>query len=272
MELNITEQRFAEVIGTPSTEISELYARCSPLFPTAQANLEKAVNYRIAAFPASDQPIVKATEQYVCLCAYLIAIPQLDLIWTPTGFGIVQNNTLAPASRERVDALRTSLTDSIITTKFQLLELLFAIDTYAAAQSDAPFIVLPKQYKEVSGENITDTDFDKLTGKLKQAERRLRHIISQAELDNLRNKAHLRLAGQEPTAAQCRAINAINVALTAIINELCTVDSYLADVLDIVNNEDYAEDFSLYRHSSECEANNTKPYENTADKSTFFFC
>jgi len=39
----------------------------------------------------------------------MIAIPSLDLVLTPNGFGIVSNQNIVPASRERVDALITSL-------------------------------------------------------------------------------------------------------------------------------------------------------------------
>ena len=41
--------------------------------------------------------------------AYMTAIPSLDLVLTPNGFGIVSNQNVVPASRERVDALITSL-------------------------------------------------------------------------------------------------------------------------------------------------------------------
>ena len=39
----------------------------------------------------------------------MTAIPSLDLVLTPNGFGIVSNQNIVPASRERVDALITSL-------------------------------------------------------------------------------------------------------------------------------------------------------------------
>ena len=41
--------------------------------------------------------------------AFLRAVPSLDLVLTPNGFGIVSNNTIAPASRDRVDRLIGSL-------------------------------------------------------------------------------------------------------------------------------------------------------------------
>ena len=48
-------------------------------------------------------------EKLVACHAYMTAIPSLDLVLTPNGFGIVSNQNVVPASRERVDALITSL-------------------------------------------------------------------------------------------------------------------------------------------------------------------
>ena len=41
--------------------------------------------------------------------AFLRAIPSLDLVLTPNGFGVVSNSTIAPASKERVERLVESL-------------------------------------------------------------------------------------------------------------------------------------------------------------------
>lgn len=48
-------------------------------------------------------------EKLVACHAYMTAIPSLNLVLTPNGFGIVSNQNVVPASRERVDALITSL-------------------------------------------------------------------------------------------------------------------------------------------------------------------
>ncbi len=48
-------------------------------------------------------------EKLVACHAYMSAIPSLDLVLTPNGFGIVSNQTIVPASRERVDALILSI-------------------------------------------------------------------------------------------------------------------------------------------------------------------
>ena len=58
--------------------------------------------------------------------AMLHAIPQLDLILTPNGFGIVSNQNIAPASKERIERLLLSLEktrdDALQTIQPMLLE------------------------------------------------------------------------------------------------------------------------------------------------------
>ena len=48
-------------------------------------------------------------EKLVACHAYMTAIPSLDLVLTPNGFGIVSNQNVVPASRERVERLITSI-------------------------------------------------------------------------------------------------------------------------------------------------------------------
>ena len=58
--------------------------------------------------------------------AFLRAVPSLDLVLTPNGFGVVSNNTIAPASKDRVHRLLTSLENSRDFAIDQLLHELLA--------------------------------------------------------------------------------------------------------------------------------------------------
>ena len=64
----------------------------------------------------SDRPdnnAVKVTmARIVAFDAFRQAIPHLDVILTPNGFGIVNNSNIAPASKERVERLVNSLLDN----------------------------------------------------------------------------------------------------------------------------------------------------------------
>lgn len=55
------------------------------------------------------QPFLRLLTKVVANDAFLHAVPSLDLVLTPNGFGIVSNQNIAPASKERVDRLLASL-------------------------------------------------------------------------------------------------------------------------------------------------------------------
>ena len=56
-----------------------------------------------------DEDLAKFVRMGVAVYAQYLAVPQLDLILTPNGFGIISNQNLVPASKERVAALREQL-------------------------------------------------------------------------------------------------------------------------------------------------------------------
>ena len=60
-------------------------------------------------------------QSFVVADAFAKAIPSLDLVLTPNGFGIVSTNTVAPASKDRVDRL----VQSLITHKDRMISVIF---------------------------------------------------------------------------------------------------------------------------------------------------
>ena len=65
-----------------------------------------------------------ATTQAVVYEAFRRAVPHLDIILTPNGFGIVSNTNIAPASKERINRLLDALLDNRDAALLQVLSLL----------------------------------------------------------------------------------------------------------------------------------------------------
>lgn len=273
MELTITKEDFAKVIGTPSTQINNLFAKVQPYFVNVQAALEHEICYLIADFPAENMIIADETKRFICLMAYFVAIPSIDLVWTDTGFGVVQNNTLAPASRDRVNALRDSIREQAIATKYHLLDELYKIQAFADAQPKTGFVFLYSQYQQLDGNQLTAVEFDAKVGAFRDGERKLRMLISRAEMERLCGFArHAFVPAFVISDAQKAAIRLISQFCIEHERDFCAATLYLPEILQIINDEANAADFPLYRESDECKANNAEHYENTADKPTFFFC
>ena len=100
------------VISSVKGEVP-LYDKMLPFLELAEVWVEgtflsKGVLDFIAG--CGDEEVVKVYATKVIVCeAYKNAIPSLDLILTPNGFGVVSNSNIAPASKDRVNRLLDSL-------------------------------------------------------------------------------------------------------------------------------------------------------------------
>ena len=92
------------------------------LFDKVKVDIDLAENWVIETFTSvrtfnaicgyvDDNPIRIITAKLIASEALRRAIPSLDLVLTPNGFGVVSNQNIAPASKERVDRLIGSLAD-----------------------------------------------------------------------------------------------------------------------------------------------------------------
>ena len=137
--------------------------------------------------------------------AMLHAVPQLDLVLTPNGFGIVSNSNIAPASKERVERLLLSLEKMRDDTLSVLLPLLAKEAAWAASDPCAyfsstlyPWLDLPR--KLGSTDHSWQT-FQALHEKQVAIEERLAHDFFSPELlATLRQAELLGRWGETPSA------------------------------------------------------------------------
>ena len=127
--------------------------------------------------------------------AMLHAVPQLDLVLTPNGFGVVSNTNIAPASKERVERLLLSLEKMRDDTLSILLPLLANTGAWATSdpclyfeQTLYPWLDLPR--KLGSTEHAWQR-YQELHSKLIAIEERLAHDFFSCELQNVLRKANL---------------------------------------------------------------------------------
>ena len=74
---------------------------------------------------AEDNSLRAATMQIVVYEAFRRALPHLDVILTPNGFGIVSNTNIAPASKERIARLLDTLLENRDAALLQFIPLLY---------------------------------------------------------------------------------------------------------------------------------------------------
>ena len=92
------------------------------LFDKVKVDIDLAENWAVNSFTgevlfsdicsrSADDPLRILSAKLIVTEAPRRAIPSLDVVLTPNGFGVVSNQNIAPASKERVDRLIGSLAD-----------------------------------------------------------------------------------------------------------------------------------------------------------------
>lgn len=95
----------------------------NPLFDKIEVHLQLAEDWMVATFVpettltrilsyADNNPLKHHLCQLTVADALCRAVPSLDLVLTPNGFGVVNTNTVAAASKQRVDRLIGSLRET----------------------------------------------------------------------------------------------------------------------------------------------------------------
>lgn len=206
----------------------------------------------------------------VCSMAFWDAIPQLDLVLTATGFGVVNTANVAPASAERVLALRTQMRRQGLLYLEESLDILRLFDVPKKSKLCGHFfrtLFWKAEHMYVFG--IPNPTFDDLAAKMPQIE-----------------SAHIHLAkiiSPEQLVALIRAeASASSTALQSILISMCRVLCVYATGTDtaLFNTqrlsilgfmEEHLEEFPEYRGSDTYKAIHFQRYENSADDPCFFF-
>lgn len=135
MKLITTEEQLRSiipnVISTVNGEVA-LFEKMRPHLEDAEKwyveNFTSEKTFNTIAGYTNENTVKILSTQIVCFEAYRRAIPSLDLILTPNGFGVVNNSNLSPASKERVERL----IEQLITNRDYLLSLVLPM-LYAAS-------------------------------------------------------------------------------------------------------------------------------------------
>lgn len=222
------------------------------------------------------------------------ALPTLDLVATPNGFGVVSNNNIAPASKERVAALRESLRQYKSDCKDQCLERIYLTildvengnvdnskkrNEYGASITDVEnYFSGDEQLRKCliysatvareagitmkDGSPVYEEELQKLEYQIAVAETRIKRLISWKQFDY---EMGCRRYNSEMDM-KLRKLAAMYV-MDAPRN---AVKDYENEILDIM--EENAERYKYYHASVQRELRK-KPvrYENRKEDATYFF-
>lgn len=252
------------------------------VFDSMESYLKTAENYvRITIlgdviyndFNSLPEDIKNSIASLISLKGFADAIPFLDLILTPTGFGVVSTETLAPASKERVDRLLSKViyaaedaTDLLILNLHASLNDKWSKTNQFTSLIDSLFWTAEDLRKYGGMPSAHRSDLLSSRSKIWEAEELIKKKISSEFYKEILDSMRKRNLSPENTKILhfmkilvghflSGAIGAFNDGMDSLINVL----------------EANIENFKTYAGSTAYQIKHFQHYENNKEDSTFFF-
>lgn len=214
----------------------------------------------------------------ICLRAAYDAVPQMDLVLTPTGFGIVSNQNTAPASRERVDALRLQLRRDACQLEDHVLSYIAAHNLMTLRRSRAdsllwtPSLCTLYGIRTPEGGEVLREEFDAMATALHAASARVVDVISPelyAALVKRQYAADAALTPDTTPAAYGEALTMARRLMAAHVMQGPGIATHTRHIINFI--EAHADQLDEYRLSPTYQARHTTQYENKQADPSFFF-
>lgn len=265
----------------------QMFERVVPAFRDAEPRIFEAIQPMVLKWQyvchndLGIEPQDETTElmltQYVCLAAACDAVPQMDLAATENGFAVVSNQNYAPASRDRVMALREELRGQRSDARDRLMLRLTALHPDNPPRFCAPLRatlmgcpMLARRYgvTVTEGRTVYEEEHRALLPRIYEAQHAAARIVSDEQMQWL-------VAHQDEYAA-LHSDDRRNVLrervcrfMAAHIMQLKQTPAIARALQAFLN--DNADALPEYRDSQKFLSDTFKPYQNERNDSTFFF-
>lgn len=226
------------------------------------------------------------TTQVVVYEAFRRALPQLDVILTPNGFGIVSNANIAPASKERIAKLLDALLDNRDAAIAQLLTILSKRPDWLATEQAQSFRATMLPYNEIVQSQGTHLDFLQeksnasstwekylsLRSRLIPIEEHIAtHYLSATLMDILRAQAQ---SGQFSTPKHrhiCSVLQSVEIDCLKAVTPTIADNMHHSLVHLVQFIRSHPDDFPEWHNSSTAELYNPPIFENKKEAKAFWF-
>ena len=226
-----------------------------------------AVEHGALAYPA----LVQTVKHLACVRAFMNEMRSLDLVLTPTGFGVVSTNDTAPASKMRVDALDGQLRRQERLLLGTLLDRLFRVPGWGL-QPQRQWTVQTlffciQQLEQFAGINHPKPeDWDTNYPTVMAADAYLRKHLGNAYMDELLAQltSHSLSSQNIHIVILCQQYIGACIAQNTRLKE----EVYMRMINRLEADLSH---YSTYANGEGYRLNHFKPYENHAEDSAFHF-
>lgn len=276
MEITIKREDFERAVPAFRSPTPEVWNKVQRYVEGCTANWQ-AIITTDATLP---DKVAGYLATAICLRAAYNAVPQMDLVLTPTGFGIVSNQNTAPASRERVDALRLQLRRDACRLEDNVLSYLAAHNLMTLRRSRVgsllwtPSLCTLYGIRTPEGGEVLREEFDAMATALHAASARVVDVISPELYAALVTRQYADDEGlvPDPSDKDMAYADAIVMARQLMAAHVMHGRGIADHTRHLINYiEAHADQLDEYRLSPTYQARHTTQYENKQIDPSFFF-
>ena len=268
--MKIDQKTFERVASSATNGSNAVFEKIEPQFEIVERQLKNELLGSMADKMDSVPNLSAVVTRLICLRAYYEQVPQLDLILTPTGFGIVSNQNLAPASADRVKSLRTRLKQAYDDDFDRAIEMLVGTDwadTPQARMVIPHLIYTAKIFRQyVDKPNAHRSDLESVNSKIYVAEEKLREYLSSEFFDSLLEKLRMDVLTKAELHVVHTCCQFIGFCVTA---QYIPAKQLLDRIVDNIDKN--ADSFEIYKNSPAYRIKHQERYQNEKEDSTYFW-
>ena len=272
INLEINKVKFDAAVPAAKEPKGYVFARMEPFINEEIELISANLLGDVGIEAANNEPegrLSKLIISIACQKAFAEKMRSLDLVITPTGFGVVSTNDTAPASKMRVDALDGELRVSILRHKGFLMSELFKIDGWyqqAPTPVDSLFYHFFFLTQFAGMESPVAKDWEIAAPLILEADAFLRKHISDEYMDELIRE----MCTDKTTATSRGIIHQIRRFIgTNIRGDKKTAEEYYRRLMNTLEGD--LETFSTYAGSKAYRVNHQENWVNKQDAGAFHF-
>ena len=217
---------------------------------------------------AESSELMSDVKALVCMKAFANAVRRNDLILTPTGFGIVSTDKVAPASKDRVNAMLDELWQNIYDTRDSLVDALIGnADWYDSIQAEQ---VVATVFCHISDYKRYGADHEQYYIGTDPKVRAANHILIQHISKEFNAELLTAIRRGTITDAQLTVIEQMKRFIGGNLaqNKYAARSAY-EDLLGTLDSS--LETYTTYANSEAYKLNHFTHYANAADDPCYFF-
>lgn len=268
--IQINKEKFERVVIAATSSTTEVFDSMGDAISISTERVKKMLFGQMDINKLS--PTLTADiERFICLHAFYNAIPGLDLVLTATGFGVVNNQNVSPASRDRVEALRKQVKRASDDACDRIIIQLLGNEEWAATPN-ARIIVsslffTAEELKTYAGKpDACRSDLREIRPVIIEAEEIIRRQISSELHDYLLTQ----IISDKCTPHESVIIGMLRKAIGLRINKQeAAFKRMLEDTVNFL--EQAIEQFPIYENSIAYKVKRFEHYQNEQEDTCFFW-